>query len=78
MFFGEKPDLNNVKTFGCTDFKHIETHYDKLTDKATKEIFVGYSEDSEEYLDTILSLKRLRFLATSPLMRLLLTLLIRT
>ena len=50
MFFGKKPDLPNLKVFGCTAFKHIETHQDKLSDKATKEVFVGYSEDSEAYI----------------------------
>ena len=50
MFFGKKPDLSNLKLFGCTAFKHIETHQDKLSDKATKEVFVGYSEDSEAYI----------------------------
>ena len=50
MFFGKKPDLSNLKVFGCTAFKHIETHQDKLSDKATKEVFVGYSEDSEAYI----------------------------
>ena len=28
MFFGENPDLSNLKLFGCTAFKHIETHQD--------------------------------------------------
>ena len=50
MCFGKKPDLSNLKVFGCTAFKHIETHQDKLFDKATKEVFVGYSEDSEAYI----------------------------
>ena len=50
MFFGKKPDLSNLKVFGCTAFKHIETHQDKLSDTATKEVFVGYSEDSEAYI----------------------------
>ena len=50
MFFGEKPDLCNLKVFGCTVFKHNETHQDILSDEATKEAFVGYSEDSEAYI----------------------------
>ena len=43
-------DLYNSKIFGCTAFKHIEKHQDKISDKATKEVFVGYSEDSEAYI----------------------------
>ena len=50
MFFGEKPDLSNLKVFGCTAFKLNETHQDKVSDKATEELFVGYSEDSEAYI----------------------------
>ena len=50
MFFGEKSDLSNLKVLGCTPFKHIETHPDKLSYKATKEVFVGYSEGSEAYI----------------------------
>ena len=49
-FLVKKPDLSNLKVFGCPAFKHIETHQDKLSDKATKEVFVGYSEDSEAYI----------------------------
>ena len=42
MFFGEKKTvLSNLKVFGCTAFKHIETHQDKLSDKTAKESFVG-------------------------------------
>ena len=50
MFFSGKPDLSNLKVSGCTAFKHIETHQDKFSNKATKEIFVGYSKDSEAYI----------------------------
>ena len=50
MYFDEKRDLSILKTFGCTAFKHIETQQDNLSDRATKDVFVGYSEDSEAYL----------------------------
>ena len=46
MFFGE----NFSRIFRCTAFKHIEMHQDKFSDKANKEVFVGYSEDSEAYV----------------------------
>ena len=35
-FYGQKPDLSNLKVFGCTAFKHFETHQNKLFDEATK------------------------------------------
>ena len=50
MIFGEKLDLSNLKVFGCTAFESIETHQDKLFDKDTKEVLVGYSEDSEAFI----------------------------
>ena len=50
MFLGETPDLSNLKVFGCTALKHTETQQVKLSDKATKDVFVGYSEDSEAYI----------------------------
>ena len=28
----------------------MKTHQEKLSDKATREVFVGYSEDSEAYI----------------------------
>ena len=37
-----------MKVFGCTAFKHIDQ--DKFSYKVTKEVFVGYSEDSEAYI----------------------------
>ena len=46
----KKSDLSNLKVFGYTAFKHIELQEDKLSDKATKESFVGYSEDSEAFI----------------------------
>ena len=39
-----------MKIFGSTVFKPTETHQDKLSDEATKEVFVGFPEDSEAYI----------------------------
>ena len=49
-WFGEKPDLSNLKIFGCTAFKYIETHPNNFSDKTTKKNFVGFSEDFEAYV----------------------------
>ena len=68
MFFGEKPDLFNLKVFGCTAFKHIETHQHKLCNKAHKNFLLEFLRIQKHTCCTILTLKRLRF----PLMRLLL------
>ena len=47
---GEKPDLSHLNFFGFIAFKRTETHQGKLSDRATKETFVGYSEDSEAFI----------------------------
>ena len=78
MYFGEKLDRSNSKVFGSIAFKHNETHQDEFSDKATEELFLVFLRIPKHMFCTILTLKRLRFLATSPLTRLLLTLLLRT
>ena len=50
MFIGDKLDVSKLQVFGYTAFKHIETHQDKLPNEATKEVFFGYSENSERYI----------------------------
>ena len=50
MFFGKKPDLPNVRVFRCVAYKVIETHQDKLSPKATKELFVDYASMSNAYI----------------------------
>lgn len=47
--------LHHIKTFDCTAFVHIpDINRRKLDRKATKLIFIGYSEESQNYrlLDT--------------------------
>ena len=76
--FGKKPDLSNLKIFGCTAFKHIETHQENLSDKPPKNFLLVLLRILKHTFCTVFTLNRLRFLATSPLMRLLVTLLLRT
>jgi transposase InsO family protein len=43
LFFGKKPDLSNLRPFGCEAFVHIpKTKRSKLDDTAEKGIMVGY------------------------------------
>ena len=42
LFHGRKPDLSNLKVFGCSAFQFIHVGVKKLNSKAVKEIFVGY------------------------------------
>ena len=48
LFFGETPDLSSFKIFECTAFKQ-KKHQAILSDKVTKEVSAGFSEDSEAY-----------------------------
>ena len=49
-FFGVKPDVTNLKTFGCVAYRIVETARGKLQDRSKKLVFVGYSENSSGYL----------------------------
>lgn len=49
-WYGYKPELLNLKTFGCLCFSHIpHVKRDKLDKKAESGIFVGYSLTSKAY-----------------------------
>ena len=46
---GWKPNLSNMRTFGSKCFAYKERR-NKLDDKCTKEIFLGYDKSSPSYL----------------------------
>ena len=49
-WYGYKPRLQNLKTFGCLYFSYIpQVKRDKLDKKAEPEIFIGYSSVSKAY-----------------------------
>ena len=49
-FFGQKPDVSNLRVFGCIAFKHIpDTKRRKLDKKSSKCVFVGYPEGTKGY-----------------------------
>ncbi|KAJ4807357.1 polyprotein [Rhynchospora pubera] len=50
VWSGKKPDVSNLKVFGCVAYVFVEKHLrSKLDDKATKLIFIGYSDHSKGY-----------------------------
>ena len=50
MWSGKKPDLSNIRTFGCIVYSHIpEGERRKLDMKANKLRFVGYTESTSNY-----------------------------
>ena len=49
LFYGRKPDLSNLKVFGCSAFRFLEVGVKKLDSKAVKEIFVGYGRTHDSY-----------------------------
>lgn len=49
-WFGYKPDLQNLKIFGCLSFSYVpQVKRDKLDKKAEAGIFIGYSSTSKAY-----------------------------
>ena len=50
LLFQQKPDVSNLRVFGCITFAHIpENQRHKLDKKALKTIFVGYPEGTKWY-----------------------------
>jgi Reverse transcriptase (RNA-dependent DNA polymerase)/gag-polypeptide of LTR copia-type/Integrase core domain/GAG-pre-integrase domain/Domain of unknown function (DUF4219)/Zinc knuckle len=50
IWAGKRPDVSHFKVFGCVAYGFVhEQKRDKLGDKATKEIFIGYSERTKGY-----------------------------
>ena len=47
VFFGKKPEVSNLRIFGCLMYIHIPK--EKRTKLGKKGIFVGYSESSKVY-----------------------------
>ena len=49
-WYGFKPNLKNLKIFGCLCFTHVpQIKRDKLDKKAEPGIFIGYSNSSKAY-----------------------------
>ena len=47
VFYGEKPDVSNLRVFGCTAYLHIhDKKRKKMEFKSRKLIMVGYSNDT--------------------------------
>ena len=50
LWFGSKPDISNVKVFGCVSYAHVPCELrSKLDDRAEKMVFVGYSTRAKAY-----------------------------
>ena len=49
LFYGRKPDLSNLKVFGCSAFRFLQVGVKKLDSKAVKETFVGYGRTHDSY-----------------------------
>ena len=49
LFYGRKPDLSNLKVFGCSGFRFFEVGVKKLDSKAVKEIYIEYGLTHDSY-----------------------------
>ena len=60
-WFGKKPDLSNLRVFGCVSYVHIHSQLRKKLDpKSEKSIFIGYPDGTKGY--KLYSLKSEKFL----------------
>jgi transposase InsO family protein len=46
---GRKPTVSHLRVFGCLAFGKELGHIDKLDDRSTPEVFIGYAEGSKAY-----------------------------
>jgi transposase InsO family protein len=46
---GRKPAVSHLRVFGCLAFTKELGHIDKLNDRSTPGVFIGYAEDSKAY-----------------------------
>lgn len=61
IMFGEKPDLSNIRVFGCpVFFKNTNPDMKKLDPRGIKGIFAGYSERSKGYIIWVPSTKKFK------------------
>lgn len=49
-WYGRKPNVTHLKTFGCVAYSHIPDSLSKLDDKFEKYIFIGYSDSKAKKL----------------------------
>ena len=50
LWYGRKPSLKHIHTFGCTVYSHIpDGNGKKLDKKAMKLIFIGCTESAQNY-----------------------------
>ena len=51
LWNGAKSNLENLRSWGCTSFVHSTSHkYGKLGLRASKKIFIRYSESSKKFV----------------------------
>ena len=51
LWIGAKPNLENLRPWGCVAFVHSTSHkYGKLGPRASKKIFIRYSKSSKGYV----------------------------
>jgi hypothetical protein len=46
---GRKPVVSHLRVFGCLAFSKEVGHIDKLDDRSTPEVFIGYAKGSKAY-----------------------------
>jgi hypothetical protein len=66
--FGRKPDISNLRVFGCKCYVHVpDCRRQKLDWKSYEAIFVGYPQGTKGY--KIYDLERKRFMINQDIFR---------
>ena len=66
-WFGKKPDLSNLRVFGCVSYVHIPSQLrKKLDQKSEKSIFIEYPDGTKGY--KLYSLKSKKFLRSKTVL----------
>ena len=49
----KKPNVKNLRVFGCPVYVHVEDHTKKFQPRAQKGVFLGYTDNSPGYRVTV-------------------------
>ena len=59
IYFGEKPDVSHLRTFGCVVYARNTSQIQKLDPRGEPGIFLGYFDDSKAYRVVLMASKRI-------------------
>ncbi len=49
-FYGEQPEVTNIRVFGCLAYAKLNITVTKLAERASEGVYFGRSEDKSAYI----------------------------